>query len=210
MILLPRQDSFEIEMTDSLKYMLGITEWNVHSIISQIKEQFEKNVPDASLSMLQIMLLATGLQPEHYTFHRKFMPDMSNGIKKMFIYCDEVEHSIVGNVKARHLASIPIVTEDQGSSSLCNYRPPEVTRGLIKCNIKDLHIGIYDTTFTALPFSAGTITIECVIEKNMLKLEMTVQNQELVPTSYKLYKYETFNLANMKTKKILQLELCLG
>jgi hypothetical protein len=36
----------------------------------------------------------------------------------------------------------------------------------------------------------------------MLKLEMTVQNQELVPTSYKLYdKYQTFNLANMKTKK---------
>lgn len=95
--------------------------------------------------MLQIMLLATGLQPEHYTFYGKFMPDMSNGIKKMFIYCDEVEHSIVGNVKARLLASIPIVTEDQGSSSLCNYRPLEVTQGLIKCKITDLHIGIYDT-----------------------------------------------------------------
>ena len=89
---------------------------------------------------------------------------MSNGITEFFIYCDEVEQSIVGDVKARLLAIVPINLEDQGSASLCSYKPPEVARGLVKSKITHFHIGIYDKRYTLIPFSAGTVAIECVVD----------------------------------------------
>jgi hypothetical protein len=149
----------EIDLTESLNYMLGLTEWVIHPKIKKAMVNL------AGLGLpLMICIIFLGKLPEHYTFYGKYMPDMSNGITELFIYCDEVEQSIVGDTKGRLLAIIPLNIENQGSSSLCTYRPPEVNRGLIKCKITHLHIGVYDKTYTLIPFSTGTVTIECVIE----------------------------------------------
>jgi hypothetical protein len=101
---------------------------------------------------------------EHSTFYGKFMPDMSNGIKKLYIYCDEVEQSIVGDTKARLLVTIPIKVEDQGSASLSTYEPPAVVRGLIKSKLPAFHVQIYDVSFKPIIFSSGSLSIEAVIE----------------------------------------------
>ena len=51
---------------------------------------------------------------------------------QMFIYCDEVLPSIVGNTKSQLLARVSIQSEGQGSRTLCTYTPPDVPRQLIK------------------------------------------------------------------------------
>jgi hypothetical protein len=66
------------------------------------------------------------------TFYGKWLPDMTNGINQMFIYCDEVLPSIVGNTKSQLLARVSIQSEGQGSRTLCTYTPPDVPRQLIK------------------------------------------------------------------------------
>ena len=58
--------------------------------------------------------------------------DMTNGINQMFIYCDEIVPSIVGNTKSKLLARVSIQSENQASGSLCTYVPPDVPRELMK------------------------------------------------------------------------------
>ena len=89
---------------------------------------------------------------------------MSDGIDKMFICCEEVENSIVGDTYARLLAIVPLKAKDRGSGALYTYTPPNIQRKLVKARINELNIGIYDTTFTLIPFSGGTVNIEYVIE----------------------------------------------
>ena len=105
-----------LEMTPSLEYMLGLTEWVVHPDMVVARD----HQSNKKATWFEIILF-TATKPEHYTLYGKYIPDMSNVIGNMFIYCDEVEQSIVGDVKARLLAMIPIDSENQGSSSLCNY-----------------------------------------------------------------------------------------
>ena len=50
----------------------------------------------------------------------------------MFIYCDEIVPSIVGNTKSKLLARVSIQSENQASGSLCTYVPPDVPRELMK------------------------------------------------------------------------------
>jgi hypothetical protein len=92
------------------------------------------------------------------------MLDMSNGVKKLYIYCDKVEQSIVGDVKARLLVAIPIRVEDQGSALLRTYEPPTIVRGLIKNKILAFHVQIHDVSFTPILFTSGSLAIEAVIE----------------------------------------------
>ena len=58
--------------------------------------------------------------------------DMTNGINQMFIYCDEIVPSIVGNTKSKLFARVSIQSENQASGSLCMYVPPDVLRELMK------------------------------------------------------------------------------
>ena len=46
---------------------------------------------------------------------------MTDGINTIFVYCDEVEHSIVRNTHSKLLAIVPIQVEGQGSAALCAY-----------------------------------------------------------------------------------------
>jgi hypothetical protein len=94
----------------------------------------------------------------------KFLPDISGGVDKMFIYCEELEMSIVGDTYARLLAMVPLKAKNRGTGALCVYTPPDVRRKLIKSRIDQFTIGLYDSTYTLIPFSSGTISIECVIE----------------------------------------------
>ena len=64
-------------------------------------------------------------------FMAKWLPDMTNGINQMFIYCDEIL-SILGNTKSKLLARVSIQSENQASGSLCTYVPPDVPRELMK------------------------------------------------------------------------------
>jgi hypothetical protein len=156
-------DLFDFEMTTALEYMLGLKDWVVHPDIVAYK--VGHSLQDLKWLQFIIATIDNNSRTEHFTFYGKFLPDISNGINKMMIYCDEVEQSIVGDVKARLLVSIPIKVEDQGSSSLCTYTPAETPRNLIKNKINAFHVQVHNTTFTAINFSAGVLTIEAVIEE---------------------------------------------
>ncbi|CAB3984012.1 Hypothetical predicted protein [Paramuricea clavata] len=154
------ETSFDFEMTPSLEYMLGLKEWVVHPDMIAAKIGHSK----ADLPWLQFIQIAGNKQKlEHFTFYGKYMPDLSNGVSKLMIYCDEVEQSIVGDTKARLLASVPIDVEKQGSPYLAVYAPPDMSRKLIKGRINALHIGVYDTHYDPINFSAGVITLEAII-----------------------------------------------
>ncbi|CAB3977068.1 Hypothetical predicted protein [Paramuricea clavata] len=66
-----------------------------------------------------------------------FLPDISDGIDKMFIYCDQVENSIVGDTYGRLLAIVPLKPKDRGNGSLCVYTPPDIRHKLTGAEIKD-------------------------------------------------------------------------
>jgi hypothetical protein len=156
-------DLFDFEMTTALEYMLGLKDWVVHPDIVAYK--VGHSLQDLKWLQFIIATIDNNSRTQHFTFYGKFLPDISNGINKMMIYCDEVEQSIVGDVKARLLVSIPIKVEDQGSSSLCTYTPAETPRNLIFKKINTFHVQVHNTTFTAINFSAGVLTIEAVIEE---------------------------------------------
>lgn len=60
------------------------------------------------------------------------LPDTSDGINEIFIYCDQVEKSFVGDGKSHILAVVPLQFERQGSAQLANYSPQDIKRRLIK------------------------------------------------------------------------------
>jgi hypothetical protein len=143
-------DLFSFDMTPALEYMLGLKEIVLHPYIQKWKIGHSL----AHLDWLPFIIAtySNDTKQEHSTFYGQLMPDMSNGVKKMYIYCDEVEQSVVGDVKARLLVSIPIRVEDQGSASLRTYEPPTIVRGLIKNRISAFHIQIHDVSFTPILF----------------------------------------------------------
>ena len=155
-------DLFSFQMTTALEYMLGLKEVVVHPYIRQLKIGHSL----AHLDWLGFIIAtySNDTKREHSTFYGKFLPDMSNGVKKIYVYCDEVDQSIVGDVKARLLVTIPIKVEDQGSASLRTYSPPTIVCRLIKNKITAFHVQLYDITFTPILFSSGSLSIEAVVE----------------------------------------------
>ena len=102
---------------------------------------------------------------EGYTaYWGKNLPDIMDGVNKIFIYCDEVEASIVGDSKSRLLAIAPIELDGQGSGELFTYSPPNIRRKLIKSKITELHLSLRDSSSRLIPFSAGSVNIECTLE----------------------------------------------
>ena len=94
-------DLFSFDMTPALEYMLGLKKIVVHPYIRQLK--VGSSVAHLDWLPFIIATYSNDTKREHSTFYGKFMPDMSNGVKKLYIYCNEVEQSIVGDVKARLL-----------------------------------------------------------------------------------------------------------
>ncbi|CAB3983359.1 Hypothetical predicted protein [Paramuricea clavata] len=165
-------DEFEMVFTESLEYMLGLREIRVHPDVSETKLKWESGS----------FYFANYLKPPHdwyrfmnktnergsnnfaCSFMGKALPDISNGIDKMFVYCEQLEMSVVGDTYAPLLAIVPLKASDRGSGALCVYTPPSTRRKLIKSKIDQFKITIYDTTHTLIPFSSGTVNIECVVE----------------------------------------------
>jgi hypothetical protein len=99
-----------------------------------------------------------------YFFYGKYMPDITNGKTRMFIYCDEVVPSVVGDVRAPLLAQLKLQTQYDESVGLRTHDLPNISRELINTQIKNLHIRICDVENKLIQFNGGSVGIECIIE----------------------------------------------
>lgn len=59
------------------------------------------------------------------------LPDASDGINKISIYCDQVGKSFVGDSKSQLLTVVSQQFEGQGSTQLYSYSPAEIYRKFI-------------------------------------------------------------------------------
>ncbi len=101
---------------------------------------------------------------DYKSYWGKNMTDIMDGVNKMFIYCDEVEASVVGDSNSKLLAIVPIELNGQGTGQLFSYSPPIIPKKLIKSKITQLHIKLCDPSNRLIPFDACTVNIECVVE----------------------------------------------
>jgi hypothetical protein len=159
----------EFEMTKDLKYMLGLEKWVLHpTVVSEaVFRGWEK---DASLlQIIKVVYLKMNAYDKPYnpalgTFYGKHLPDMTNGLTRMFIYCDEVVDSIIGNTHGKMLVMLQIETDAMGSAHLYTYTCPETSIKLIRSKIDKFHIKVCDSEFNLIQFSAGTLGLECIVE----------------------------------------------
>ena len=116
-------NELEIEITDTLKYILGLREITIHPLVKEFKDNdvtltgtsIDKATFD-SYNWFHFMNKANkqGQNSFACSYMGKNLPDISDGIDKMFIYCDQVEMSIVGDTYARLLAIVPLKPKDRG------------------------------------------------------------------------------------------------
>lgn len=94
-----------------------------------------------------------------------YLPDVSDGLNKIFVYCTELERVLVGDTSAELLCTIPIQWSGQGrgNGELVCFSPARVKKLFKKDNIGVLHISLRDSIGELVPFDSGTITIECLI-----------------------------------------------
>ena len=167
--LIANAKSIEFEMTKDLKYMLGLEDWILHP---KVKEEiafrgWEKYTPLFQITKtvyLEMNAYDKPYNPALGTFYGKHLPDMTNGLTRMFIYCDEVVDSIIGNTHGKILVVLQIETDAMGSSHLYSYVCPETTVKLIRSKIDKFHIKVCDSEFNLIQFSAGTLGLECIVE----------------------------------------------
>ena len=94
-----------------------------------------------------------------------YLPDVSDGLNKFYIYCDELERVLVGDTSAELLAIIPIdwVKQGTGSGELINYSVDKVKKKFKKTIISSLHISLKDGEGKLIPFDSGSVLINCII-----------------------------------------------
>ncbi|CAB3978332.1 Hypothetical predicted protein [Paramuricea clavata] len=158
-------DEFQMNLTESLAYMLGMREIKVHPDVIEKKSQLarSRSVFPSNMNADFYYMNKTndsGANKFACSFMGKALPDISNGVDKMFVYCEQLEMSIVGDTYAPLLTIVPLNSNDRGSGALCVYTPANTGRRLIN----QFKIAIYDTTHKLIPFSSGTVNIECVVE----------------------------------------------
>ena len=163
------EKSVEFEMTKDLKYMLGLEEWVLHpKVNSEVASRgWEKDTPlfqIISTVYLEMNAFIKPYNPALGTFYGKHLPDMTNGLTRMFIYCDEVVDSVIGNTHGKILVMLQIETAAMGSSHLYTYTCPETIVKLVRSKIDKFHIKVCDSEFNLIQFSAGTLGLECIVE----------------------------------------------
>jgi hypothetical protein len=161
--------SIEFEMTKDLKYMLGLEKWILHPQVNYDVdfrgwEKYTSLVQIINSVYLEMNAYDKPYNPALGTFYGNHLPDMTNGLTRMFIYCDEVVDSIIGNTHGKILVMLQIETDAMGSSHLYTYTCPETTVKLIRSKIDKFHIKVCDSEFNLIQFSAGTLGIECIVE----------------------------------------------
>ena len=94
-----------------------------------------------------------------------YLPDVSDGLNKFYIYCDELERVLVGNTSAELLAIIPIdwSKQGQGTGELISYSVDKVKKKFKKTLVSSLHISLKDGEGKLIPFDSGSVLINCLI-----------------------------------------------
>ena len=163
------EKSVQFDMTRDLKYMLGLEEWVLHPKVNyEIGFRgWENKTPlhqIISTVYLQMNSFDQPYNPALGTFYGKHLPDMTNGLTRMFIYCDEVVDSIIGNTHGKILVMLQVETDSMGSAHLYTYSCPETTVKLVRSKIDKFHIKVCDSELNLIQFSAGTLGLECIVE----------------------------------------------
>ncbi|CAB3977392.1 Hypothetical predicted protein [Paramuricea clavata] len=165
-------NDFDFEMTKDLKYMLGLDEYVLHPDVEALITQypaFFKNQQQMKAVLTKIIntkILGLPINKLWYFFYGKYAPDMTNGKTRMFIYCDEVVPSIIGDVCGPLLAQLQIKRQDDDNilEIIHTHDLPAITHELINTQIKNLHIRICDVENKLIQFNSGSVGIECIIE----------------------------------------------
>ena len=166
---------FSFEMTKDLKYILGMDEVILHPEVKKIFDDgtliWSGALPPTPLEQILSTLLkyhspaiASSGNTLWYFFYGKYSTDITNGNTRMFIYCDEVVPSFVGDVRAPLLAQLSLQTKYDTSAGLYTHDLPNISRELINTQIKNLHIRICDVENNLIQFNGGSVGIECIIE----------------------------------------------
>ena len=94
-----------------------------------------------------------------------YLPDVSDGLNKFYIYCDELERVLVGDTSAELLAIVPIDWSKQGTGTgeLINYSVDKIKKKFKKTLISSLHISLKDGEGKLIPFDSGSVLINCII-----------------------------------------------
>ena len=165
-------NNINIEMTETLKYMLGLSKLVLHPEVAAHKKQLLEQAPGQTpltdweyiSDYLAKPNLISKLTREYTLCYGKYLTDITNGINTIFIYCNEVARSIVGDTNSRLLTCVHIQKDDGVSGELVSYTPPAFVTRLINSKIEKLHITLRDTEYNLIQFSAGTVNISCVVE----------------------------------------------
>jgi hypothetical protein len=172
---------FSFEMNKDLKYILGMDKVILHPEVQDIFDDGTliwidptgMDLPPTPLEQILCTLFyKIGSSPVKassgnklwYFFYGKYSADITNGITRLFVYCDEVVPSIVGNVRAPLLAQLSLQTDYDKSVGLYTHDLPDISRELINTKIKNLHIRICDVENNLIRFNGGSVGIECIIE----------------------------------------------
>ena len=94
-----------------------------------------------------------------------YLPDVSDGLNKFYIYCDELERVLVGDTSAELLAIVPIDWSKQGTGTreLINYTVDKIKKKFKKTLVSSLHISLKDGEGKLVPFDSGSVLISCLI-----------------------------------------------
>jgi hypothetical protein len=168
---------FQFELSKNLQYILGMDEYILHPDVANVFETSGRRhspltddilpIPPTEYILTKVFWTRLNNKPIDrmwFNFYGKYTPDITNGKTRMFIYCDEVVPSFVGNVRAPLLAQLKIETNYKTSVGVHTQNLPDITRELINSQIKSLHIRIHDLENNLIQFSGGSVSIECIIE----------------------------------------------
>ena len=169
---------FNFEMTDDLLYMLGLSSFVLHPAVEKYKAGTLAQGHPSSIHqtdwewiyefLYQTMLVhddsTVTVDRKATTFYGKYLTDITNGINTIFVYCDKVARSVVGDTNSRLLTCIHIQKDNAATGELVSYTPPSFVTRLINSKIENVHITLRDTAYNLIQFSAGTVNISCVVE----------------------------------------------
>ena len=134
----------EITFSDSLKYMLGFDDDKI--TFQSENEWVQENIEPAQ------------------SVRAKYLPDIENGVSALYIYCNELESSIVGDSNSELLSIIPLSNQqDQPVGANISYQPPSTRKKFKKNHINNLHFMIKDSSGQLIPFDYGKVVIEALI-----------------------------------------------
>ena len=134
----------EITFSDSLKYMLGFDDDKI--TFQSENEWVQENIEPAQ------------------SVRAKYLPDIENGVSALYIYCNELESSMVGDSNSELLCIIPLSNQqDQPVGANISHQPPSTRKKFKKNHINNLHFTIKDSSGQLIPFDYGKVVIEALI-----------------------------------------------